>query len=97
MKLDTKNVLSHDDVQALQEFRKAANYIAVAMIFLRDNVLLERDLAPSDIKPRLLGHWGTCPGLTLVYSHLNRIIEKWGSEMLLVIGPGKFPNRKKKT
>lgn len=90
VKLDIKNALSSEEAKALQEFRRAANYIAVAMIFLRDNVFLERDLKPEDIKPRILGHWGTCPGLTLVYSHLNRAIEKWGSEMMFVIGPGEI-------
>lgn len=88
VRLDIKDALSNNDVKALKKFRRAADYIAVAMIFLRDNVLLERDLNPDDIKPRILGHWGTCPGLTLVYSHLNRVIEKWGTEMLFVIGPG---------
>lgn len=58
------------------------------MIFLKENVLLERAIKPDDIKPRLLGHWGTCPGLTLIYAHLNRIIAKDGLEMLYVVGPG---------
>lgn len=58
------------------------------MIFLKDNVLVERDITADDIKPRLLGHWGTCPGLTLVYAHLNRIIRKTGLDALYVIGPG---------
>jgi len=58
------------------------------MIFLKDNVLLERKLASGDIKKRLLGHWGTCPGLVLVYAHLNRIIKKTDLDALLVVGPG---------
>lgn len=58
------------------------------MIFLKDNILLERPLTFDDIKPRLLGHWGTCPGLVLVYAHLNRIIKKTGIDSLLVVGPG---------
>lgn len=58
------------------------------MIFLKDNVLLERKLTPDDIKPRLLGHWGTCPGLVLVYAHLNRVIKKSDIDALLVVGPG---------
>ncbi|KAI9803334.1 MAG: hypothetical protein M1826_004971 [Phylliscum demangeonii] len=74
--------------RALQEFRRAANYIAAAMIFLSDNVLLERDLTFQDIKPRLLGHWGTCPGLTLVYSHLNYLVRKEDLNVVLVVGPG---------
>lgn len=59
------------------------------MIFLKDDVLLERALTHDDIKPRLLGHWGTCPGLTMVYAQLNRIIRKTGLDALYVVGPGK--------
>jgi xylulose-5-phosphate/fructose-6-phosphate phosphoketolase len=58
------------------------------MIFLNDNVLLEKDVTHDNIKPRLLGHWGTCPGLIMVYAHLNRIIRKTGLDALYVIGPG---------
>lgn len=58
------------------------------MIFLKDNALVERDIIPDDIKPRLLGHWGTCPGLTLVYAHLNRLVSKTGIDALYVVGPG---------
>lgn len=58
------------------------------MIFLKDNALLEKKLASGDIKNRLLGHWGTCPGLVLVYTHLNRIIRKTGIDVLYVVGPG---------
>lgn len=58
------------------------------MIFLNDNVLVEKDLTFDNIKPRLLGHWGTCPGLVMVYAHLNRIIHKTGLNALYVVGPG---------
>lgn len=60
----------------------------LAMIFLRDNVLLDRDLTFADIKPRLLGHWGTCPGLTLVYSHLNLLATQRTQDIIFVVGPG---------
>ncbi|PLB36154.1 putative phosphoketolase [Aspergillus candidus] len=73
---------------ALYKFRRAAAYIAAAMIFLRDNVRLDRDLTHDDIKPRLLGHWGTCPGLILIYSHLNYCIRRHHLDMLYVVGPG---------
>lgn len=63
------------------------------MIFLRDNVFLERKLTSDDIKHRLLGHWGTCPGLVLVYAHLTRIIKKRDLDALLVVGPGWFCSR----
>jgi xylulose-5-phosphate/fructose-6-phosphate phosphoketolase len=58
------------------------------MIFLRDNVLLESDLQLDDVKPRLLGHWGTCPGLILLWSHLNLLIRDHDLDMVYVIGPG---------
>jgi len=58
------------------------------MIFLRDNAMLENDLTFDDIKPRLLGHWGTCPGLILVYAHLNYLVRKHDINMIYVVGPG---------
>jgi xylulose-5-phosphate/fructose-6-phosphate phosphoketolase len=83
-----KPTLPEETNNALQKFRRAANYIAAAMIFLRDNTYIKRNLTFDDIKPRLLGHWGTCPGLTLVYSHLNLLIQKHDLDMLYVVGPG---------
>ncbi|OCL04496.1 D-xylulose 5-phosphate/D-fructose 6-phosphate phosphoketolase [Glonium stellatum] len=83
-----KKTLPEDVNSSLKEFRRAACYIAAAMIFLRDNAFLERDLSFDDIKPRLLGHWGTCPGLILVYSHLNYLIRKHDLDMIYVVGPG---------
>jgi xylulose-5-phosphate/fructose-6-phosphate phosphoketolase len=59
------------------------------MIFLNRNALLEERLNSDMIKPRLLGHWGTCPGLSLVYAHLNRLIKKTDLDALYVVGPGK--------
>jgi len=59
------------------------------MIFLRDNPLLKQKLTHDNIKPRLLGHWGTCPGLSMVYAQMDRIIRKTGQDMLYVVGPGK--------
>jgi xylulose-5-phosphate/fructose-6-phosphate phosphoketolase len=88
--LDITNSLSKEERGAIQKFRRMANYIAAAMIFLRDNVLLKRDLKSEDIKPRLLGHWGTCPGLTLVYAHLNLLNKKENEKMIFVVGPGLF-------
>lgn len=60
------------------------------MIFLSGNVLVERDLTFDDIKPRLLGHWGTCPGLTLVYAHLNYLVRKNDVDMIYVVGVRMF-------
>ncbi|KAL7945835.1 XFP N-terminal domain-containing protein [Trichoderma barbatum] len=83
-----KAPLNSHDLCSLREFQRAACYIASAMIFLKDNVLLERDLRLEDVKPRLLGHWGTCPGLVLIWSHLNLLIRDSSVDMLFVIGPG---------
>lgn len=66
----------------------AANYLAAAQIYLRDNVLLREPLQPEHFKPRLLGHWGTVPGINLVYAHLNRLIRKRDAPVLLITGPG---------
>ncbi|KAJ7454731.1 phosphoketolase [Mycena latifolia] len=88
IQLDTKNYLSSEELKAIKMFRRAADYIAAAMIFLNHNVLVERDITHEDIKPRLLGHWGTCPGLIMVYAHLNRLICKTGLDALYVVGPG---------
>ena len=67
---------------------EAANYLTVAQIYLRANPLLREPLRPEHIKPRLLGHWGTSPGLSLVYVQLNRLIREHGDEVLYVAGPG---------
>ncbi|KAL3963166.1 hypothetical protein ACCO45_000170 [Purpureocillium lilacinum] len=86
-KVDKKS-LDDDTKQSLRSFQQAACFIAGAMIFLKDNVLLERPLKFEDVKPRLLGHWGTCPGLILIWSHLNWLIRNHDVDMLFVIGPG---------
>lgn len=88
VKLPLDDYLSASDLTSLRAFRRAANYLATAMIFLRSNIFLSRDLTAEDIKPRLLGHWGTCPGLTLVYAHLNRIVKNTDCDMIFVVGPG---------
>jgi xylulose-5-phosphate/fructose-6-phosphate phosphoketolase len=73
---------------AIHEYWCAANYLTVGQIYLRDNPLLRRPLQRSDIKQRLLGHWGTTPGLNFVYVHLNRIIRERNVDMIFVAGPG---------
>ena len=67
---------------------RACNYLTVGQIYLQDNPLLRRPLSPADIKPRLLGHWGTSAGLGFIYSHLNRLIRETGQDCLYVAGPG---------
>lgn len=67
---------------------RAADYVAASLIFLQGNVLLREPLRPEHIKPRLLGHWGTCPGITTVYAALNGLVRERGADVLLVTGPG---------
>ncbi len=74
--------------ETLRRYRRACDYLAAAMIHLQDNSLLAEPLRPEHLKPRPLGHWGTCPGLTLVYSALNRLVADTGQRTLLVTGPG---------
>ncbi len=74
--------------EKLAFYRRATNYIAVAMIYLQDNHLLEEPLKPEHVKHRLLGHWGTVPGINLMYAGLNRLILDNDASVLLVTGPG---------
>ncbi|MFF5454631.1 phosphoketolase [Streptomyces sp. NPDC012950] len=77
-----------EEIDALDAHWRAANYLAVGQIYLMDNPLLREPLEPEHIKPRLLGHWGTSPGLNLVHTHLNRVIRNRGLDALCVWGPG---------
>src|SRR3989440_7279192 len=81
-------MLTAEDTQRIDAYWRAANYLSVGQISLLDNPLLRRPLTPEDIKPRLLGHWGTSPGLSLVYVHLNRLIRQHGTDVLYIAGPG---------
>ena len=76
------------DLRQLDAYFRAANYLTAGQIYLMDNPLLRRPLVPSDIKPRLLGHWGTSPGLNLLYAHLSRSIKAQDLNALFVCGPG---------
>ena len=76
------------DLAAVDAWWRAANYLSVGQVFLQDDALLERPLTPDDIKPRLLGHWGTCPGLNLLWAHLNRLVQRTDQQVLYVCGPG---------
>jgi xylulose-5-phosphate/fructose-6-phosphate phosphoketolase len=76
------------DLSAIERYRRATNYLAAAQVYLQSNCLLAEPLRPEHIKPRLLGHWGTCPGINLIYAHLNRLIRAHDANMLLVTGPG---------
>jgi len=76
------------EVQRLDAYWRAANYVSVGQIYLLDNPLLKEPLKPEHVKPRLLGHWGTTPGLNFLYVHLNRIINRYDLNMMFIAGPG---------
>ncbi len=77
-----------NDIDAIKKYVRAANFISAAQIYLLNNVLLEEKLSPDNIKPRLLGHWGTCPGINFLYANLNYLIKKHDIDMMFVLGPG---------
>ena len=80
--------LSPELLDRMQRFWAAANYLTVAQIYLQDNPLLREPLRPEQLKPRLLGHWGTSPGLSLIYIHLNRLIKERSAKVVYLAGPG---------
>ncbi len=80
--------ISRKELDWAKNYWTAANYLAASMVYLKDNFLLERKLKPDDIKLALLGHWGTCPGLNFIYTHLNLLVKKTDSDLLLLTGPG---------
>jgi len=80
--------LAEVELARLDAYWRAANYLTVGQIYLLENALLDRPLCVSDVKPRLLGHWGTSPGLNILYAHLSRVIARDGLDMIYVIGPG---------
>ena len=81
-------VLTSEERRQMDAWWRAANYLSVGQIYLLDNPLLQKPLTLEHIKPRLLGHWGTTPGLNFLYVHLNRIIRKHDLNMLYIAGPG---------
>ncbi|MEU4791240.1 phosphoketolase family protein [Micromonospora tulbaghiae] len=80
--------LTEDELRRLDAYWRAANYLTVGQIYLLDNPLLREPLKPEHVKPRLLGHWGTSPGLNLLYTHLNRVIVNRDLSAIFVTGPG---------
>jgi xylulose-5-phosphate/fructose-6-phosphate phosphoketolase len=82
------NTLSPELLDKIDAYWRAANYLSVGQIYLYDNPLLKRPLTLADVKHMLLGHWGTTPGQNFIYAHLNRVIKKYGLNMIYVSGPG---------
>jgi len=81
-------VLSPEEIRKVDAYWRAANYLSVGQIYLLDNPLLQEPLRPEHVKPRLLGHWGTTPGLNFIYAHLNRLINEHRLDMIYIAGPG---------
>jgi xylulose-5-phosphate/fructose-6-phosphate phosphoketolase len=88
MRVVDGDVLSSAQFERLDAYWRAANYLSVGQIYLLENPLLAEPLRPEHIKPRLLGHWGTTPGLNLIYAHLNRIGAERDQDLLYITGPG---------
>src|SRR3974377_370042 len=82
------NALSDEERTLMDAYWRACNYLSIGQIYLYDNPLLKQPLTQKHIKPRLLGHWGTTPGLNLIYVHLNRLIKKYDLSVVYVAGPG---------
>src|SRR5947199_3307034 len=82
------DVLSRQELSGLDAYWRAANYLSVGQIYLLDNPLLREPLKPEHLKPRLLGHWGTTPGLNFILAHANREIRKFDLDAIYIIGPG---------
>ena len=77
-----------EEIKKIQSYIRAANYLTVTQMYLQDNFFLERPLKSDDIKPKLFGHWGTCPGINLIYGHLNYLVKKHKQSAIFVLGPG---------
>jgi xylulose-5-phosphate/fructose-6-phosphate phosphoketolase len=86
--LAAKGPLSAEELRLIHAYWRAANYLSVGQIYLLDNPLLRRPLEAMDVKPRLLGHWGTTPGLNMIYAHMNRAIKARDLNCIYIIGPG---------
>ncbi len=83
-----KSVLSREELRLMNAYWRAANYLSVGQIYLFDNPLLREPLKAEHVKPRLLGHWGTTPGLNFIYVHMNRAIKKFDLNAIYITGPG---------
>ena len=80
--------MTAEQIRLLDAYWRAANYLTVGQIYLRDNPLLREPLTPEHVKPRLLGHWGTSPGLSFIYAHLNRLVREADADVIYLAGPG---------
>ena len=81
-------MLKKSEIEILDKYFRAVNYISACQLYLLDNPLLKRPLTFSDVKKKLVGHWGTVPSQNFIYTHLNYIIKKYNQDMIYVCGPG---------
>ncbi|POB09876.1 phosphoketolase [Sulfobacillus sp. hq2] len=88
MQTPDQHVLTQEEQVQLNQWWRAANYLSLGMLYLQDNPLMTRPLEPTDIKPRLLGHWGSDPGQNFIWAHLNRVIRREDLDMIYIAGPG---------
>ena len=86
---ESKRPLSEEELGKMHAYWRAANYLSVGQIYLLANPLLKEPLKLEHVKPRLLGHWGTTPGLNFIYVHFNRLIKKYDLNVIYVTGPGR--------
>src|SRR4030088_2788456 len=86
--MTARQPLSAEELRLINAYWRAANYLSVGQIYLLSNPLLEKPLTLDDLKPRLLGHWGTTPGLNLIYAHANRVIKQRDLDAIYIMGPG---------
>src|SRR5260221_3904080 len=87
-RLAAEGPLSADELRKVDAYWRASNYLSVGQIYLLDNPLLREPLTREHIKPRLLGHWGTTPGMNFIYVHMNRAIRKYDLNAIYIAGPG---------
>ena len=80
--------LTKEELDKINRYWNAANYLSVGQLYLLDNPLLRRKLSINDIKNNIVGHWGTAPGQNFIYVHLNRVIKKYDLKMIYISGPG---------
>ena len=80
--------MEQKELKKIDAYFRAANYLSACQLYLLDNPLLKRKLTLNDIKPNVVGHWGTAPGQNFIYTHLNRIIKKYNLNMIYISGPG---------
>ena len=87
-RMSKKDPLTKSQLELINAWWRASNYLAACQLYLLDNPLLREPLKPEHLKRTIVGHWGTCPGQNFIYTHLNRVINKYDLDMIYLSGPG---------